>query len=65
MWRLVKMNRRWFALKIKEDAITEDLSEQDNIQNYLDEGQIVVLCDDLDVFKAEFDLEDYEVEIVQ
>ncbi len=51
-YRLVKMSDKWYSLKI--EAVEDDM---ENIEEFASQGQIVIICDDLEWFASEFEID--------
>ncbi len=59
-YRLVKMSGKWYSLKI--ESVEEDV---ESIEEFASQGQMVVICDDLEWFANEFEIELDDIQIVE
>ena len=60
MYRLIKMSGTWYATEI-EYGIEKDV---DNIQAFIENGEIVVLADDLEWAADQLGIDFDEIELV-
>lgn len=60
MFRLIKMSGKWYALKIYN---LED--DADNIRQFVDEGTMVLLTDDVECAADELGIDLDEIELVE
>ena len=55
MYRFVKMHK-WVGIEIKN---IENLKKDfESIKSFIDQGRLVVLCDDIETFQNEFGIND-------
>jgi hypothetical protein len=59
VWKLVLLNTKWYATRIK--SICEDATEC--VQEDIDDGNIVVLGDDLEWIMSELNIDSSDVKI--
>lgn len=55
MYRAVNLSRKWYAIEIDLEYDIE------NIDQFVSEGQMVVLFDDIEQFKNEFNIDELEI----
>jgi len=60
MYRVIKMQSKLFALEIKD---IED--DSDNINAFLESGDVVLLAERLDSIADLFDMDESEIELVE
>ena len=56
MYRIVRSGLKWYAVKFTD---LED--EVENYQDFIDEGGLVILVDDIETFREEFHIKDIEI----
>ena len=61
MYRAVYLSGRWMAVKITDDLM-DDEQEVENIQTFLDNGDVVVLGDSIETIQKRLEEEVQEVE---
>jgi hypothetical protein len=61
MWRVVRVSRKWYALQFSE-SLMDAGQETENIQDLVDNGDLVILSDDLDAVR---ELIDDDIQIVE
>lgn len=61
MYRLIKMNDRWYATEIDSD-VENDI---DNIQAFLENGEVVVLADDIEWAAETIGIKPEDIELVE
>ena len=60
MYRFVKMFGKWYGYKFEHIS-----DEANNITQFVEDGDIVVLCSDIDDFTKMFDIDEDEYIIVE